>query len=325
MAPSAQPVTPVAHHCPACGQRMTPTPSLHCPSCDFDLCFDDQRVTSDDVTPYARAYARDEPGWRRMSEWIWYAGAERMKHLALIRASAASRRFAWLNLLLLLTGVGLIQTTRVGWEWMTDSPALQSSGNVKPAGRGWIHLAQTPRPLPLNLPPEAPVDLWWSPPQMMVGVVVGSVAAMILIWLAHGLIRTGLRWAHLPPYRHEQRMTGALQYSIAWSLPLWLAALLLSLRPLSYMGDIARWRWVPPLDGFHHAAGALAGFGLVMWWFWLVRLAAVAPVKTRGRVTAFVALGVPMIVALTVAAWMWGLDALFDPLFSSLDWQFQVR
>ena len=114
------------------------------------------------MTPYAKAYARGLAGWRRMGEWVWFCGHGRLKHLAMMRASAASRRFAHLNLALLAVGLALLEATRTGWRWVAASPAFEPTGSTQPAGVGWIHVVGASRPLPPDLPPESIVDLWWK-------------------------------------------------------------------------------------------------------------------------------------------------------------------
>lgn len=103
----------VVSRCPACGQRVD-SAAARCSLCDFN--FGEDRVTGADVTPYAKAYAQGDPGWRTMCRWVWSSGSERLQHVALIRVSAAARRFARINALLLALGIAGFQATRVGWH-----------------------------------------------------------------------------------------------------------------------------------------------------------------------------------------------------------------
>ena len=291
-----------------------------CPLCGFG--FGDDRATGADVTPYAKAYACREGGWRRMAEWVWFAGWERLNHIALMRASVASRRFALLSTMLLSVGLGLFQTTRVGWRWVTASPAVERTGSTSPGGLGWFHAAAAPRPLPSTLPTERYVDLWWSPAQMVIAVVTAAAGALLLCRVVIIVVRAGVTLAHSARFRAEQRMTAAIQYSTAWWVPICVAALVAALLPSSYIGAMEAWRWYPPQRGFVLSAGVLAAFGVVMWWFWLVRLGSTAPVRTRRRVVLFFALGVPVAVFAAAAGWWYGLDALYPPLFDILDLSF---
>ena len=136
------------------------------------------------------------------------------------------------------------------------------------------------------------------------------------------LLRAGLTKAHLAPYRHEQRMTAALHYSTAWVAPVSIAATIITLKPIAYIGDVRGWPLIPPSQGFDLSAATVAGIGAAMWWFWLVRLGATAPTPTRARVVAFIGLAVPMLVFVVAAGWWMGLNALFPHLFRALDLSF---
>ena len=306
--------------CPACGQALRPPCPASCPLCNFD--FADDRVTGVDVTPYAKAYSFEQPAWRRMLEWVWFAGGKRLKHLALIRASAASRRFARLNILLLGLGLGLFQATEVGWRWVTNSPALEPTGSTTPAGRAWLLVTSVPRPLLSGQPSEIPVELWWNPLQTLLAIVTAALAGWLLMGLAMLLVRLGVRQSHRASYRREGRMTAAIHYSTAWAVPLLLGGAVVALRPLSFVGKMARWDWCPPERVFVISAAVLATFGAVMWWFWLVRLGATAPPATRGRVSVFFALGVPVIAALAAAGWWFGLIRSYGPFFDLIQVSF---
>ena len=307
--------------CPACGQRIQSTTiEPRCPLCNFG--FGDDRVTSADVTPYARAFSRGEPGRRRMAEWVCYAGGERLKHLALMRASAASRRFSRVNILLLAAGLGLFQATSVGWRWVTNAAAIEPTGSTEPAGRGWFHVGAVPRPLSPDRAPEIPVDLWWNPVQMVIAVVTAGLMALLLLSLVMFLLNRGVTLAHSVPYRGEQRMTAAIHYSTAWAVPMLLSLVVIELRPVSFVGAISKWSWHPPERGVVLSAAVVAAFAVTMWWFWLGRLGATAPARTRWRVITFFALGAPILVITFGALWWYGLDRLYNPLMKALDLSF---
>jgi len=57
---------------------------------------------------------------------------------------------------------------------------------------------------------------------------------------------------------------------------------------------IAGWVWGPRERGFGVVAAVLVGFGLIMWWFWLVCIGGAAPKDTRSRVVSFLGLGAPL-------------------------------
>lgn len=270
------------------------------------------------MTPYARAYARGEPGWWAMAKWVWSAGWGRLKHLALMRSSAASARFQRMSLVFLAGAFALFETTREGWRWVTVSPVIEPTGSVEPAGKGWLHIAAAPRPLPPGHPPEAYVDLWWNIAHTVIAAAVLMSVGWVVLWLLLLAIRVGVTWAHKPPYRYERRMTAAIHYATAWCMPVFFAAMIVALRPISFVGKIAGWKWCPPQRLFELPAAVLVGIGVAMWWFWLIRLGATARGGTRGRVVAFFALGVPALVGLTGAGWWYIVEPVYPQLFEKL-------
>ena len=306
--------------CPACGQGLESPPPPRCPLCQID--FHDDRITGADVTPYSKSFSMGEPGWRPMCEWVWYAGWSRLKHLMLMRASAASRQFARVNMVLLAMAFALYEATRVGWRGVADSAASEPTGSTEPGGSGWLHVAGAPRPLPSDLAAEVSVDLWWNPVHAVVAGVISLAFALLLIWGMLFLVRAGVTKAHKPVYRSEQRLTAALHYSFAWGIPTIVAAVLVAFRPISNIGAIARWSWFPTRRAFEIPATVLAAFAMIMWWFWLVCVGNAAPADTRGRVVAFLGIGVPLIVAPAVAGWWFGLDRLYTWLFRMMSVQF---
>lgn len=318
MTPTTAAARVEARRCPACGQRVESPTAERCSLCGFGLGFTDRRATGDDATPYAKAYSLHEPGWRRMAEWVWFAGTNRLKHLALMRASAASRRFARINVLLVAIAFALLQSSRVGWRSVSGSRVAEATGSTMPTGQGWLHVAAAPRPLPPGTPDEAPVDLWWNPVHMVIGVVSAFAAALLLIWLAMIFIRVGVTAAHAAAFRREQRMTAAIHYGTAWGILLFFAGVGVFLRPIAYFGSIARWRWYPADRAFVLTGAVIAGFAVVMAWFWAARLGAGAPASTRGRVIAFYVVGAPLIAAAATAAWWLGLDTMYEHVFRAL-------
>jgi hypothetical protein len=257
-----------------------------------------------------------------MLEWVWFAGGGRLKHMALMRASAASRRFAGINVIILALSLALFQVSGVGWRLVTASPAVEASGSVTPAGRGWFHVASAPRPLPPGQAPEVPVDLWWNPAQAILAWVATLLGAMIAAWIVLAMVRGGVQRAHTIRYRLEQRMTAAIHYGTAWCLPVVVGAVIASVRPLAYAGQIERWKWYVSERIFLLSGGVFAGFGAVMCWFWFIRLGFTAPERTRSRVVALWGLGAPLCVAAVAAGSWYGLSLLLTPLFAKLEIQF---
>lgn len=302
--------------CPACGQRLAPADESRCPLCDFSI--GRKGVTGDDVTPFAAAYSQGRSGGRDMCEWVWFAGTERLKHLALMRSSAASRRFAKNNLLLLALSLGALQGTQTGWRWVTASAAIEPSGSTTPKGYYWLHAAAAPRPLPMDRAAEIPVDLWWNWVQAVLAVVLGMPAALLLMMFLLALMVRGVVKVHPPPYRAERRLTAALQYGTAWCVPLAVACWVLALRPVALVGGMSKWGWYPPERGFTLSAAVVGALGCVLWWFWLIRLGSTAPSRARGPVLSFLVLAPPLAAALFAAGWYFGLRTGLGLLFEVL-------
>ncbi len=304
---------PSTLRCPACGQRLeSPLPTT-CSLCHYD--FGDDRATGADVTPFAKSYTHGQSGRWAMTNWTWFAGVGRLKHLALMRTSAASRRFARINILLLSFLFGLFQWTRVGWKWMAEVDGAQADTLVKPAGEGWFHVASVPRPIPLGRAIELPIDLWWNAAQSLVAVVSGMIVAFILIVVVQSWLRQGITLFHDANYRQEQRMTAALEYGTAWSFWIIIAVLILLLTPIAFVGEILSWRWCPTANGFMAVAGVYGGAGMSLWWIWLIRLGACAPASCRSRVILFCALATPLLVTAAACIWHYGLDLFYDAIF----------
>ncbi|MFQ5413332.1 MAG: hypothetical protein ACE5E6_02630 [Phycisphaerae bacterium] len=275
-------------------------------------------MTGADVTPYARAYACGRRGAGTMYEWIWFAGTGRLKHVAMMRASAASRRFARMNVALLAVGLGVLRAVQVGWAWVPAPAALAKTRAIPPVGQGWVHAAEAPRPIPLELPRDVAVDLWWNVPQGALAVVSGMVAGIVLAWVALVLIQAGVTAAHTAAFRGERRMTAAIHYSTVGVVPFLVAAGLAGMLSVSHMGAMARWRWYPSSVGLTWAAVAVAAVGACAWWFWLIRLGATAPPPTRWRVVVWLAVGAPVVVAACSAAWYYGLAGLHRVVVDAL-------
>lgn len=308
--------------CPACGQRLTDPTAVACPLCRFS--FGDNRVTGDDITPYAEGYATGQSAWRTMLLWVWQAGPERFKHLALMRTSSAARRFARWHIGLLVFMGGLFLLTRLGWHLAPASVEENGFGTAVPAGDGWVHVAEATRPLPLNWTSESPADLFWNGPQALIVLGLAWSLGALLAWLATALMRYGVTRAHRQPFHTEERMTAGLHYVTAWSIPLLLAAAVELLQPLAYIGKLRGLSLMPGSESLHIVAGTIAAIGVGLWWLALGRLGASAPMKTRSRVAAFFAVGAPLIAIACTAAWYVGITFLHGLLAKMLHLTFQA-
>lgn len=298
-----------ARRCSACGHRLAVPAPPACDLCGFQL--DDNSTIGADVTPYARAYSVGERGWWRMCEWVWFASGDRIRHAALMRASAASRRFAQINCLMLALAMTLFHFPQVGWH----SSLL---GDADPAtGNGWTQVAALP--LGRVVQASTPTQLWWNFPQSALAGSLGLISATLTIWLTMLLIRACVEGAHRSGYRGEYRMTAALHYCTAWVFLVLAGAWLLGSLPLAHAGTIAQWGWCPSAASLQIAGGALSGIGVLLGWFWLVRVSASAPVRTRTRVVTFFSVGLPLIVVGVAVGWHLGMIKLYDLLMPLFD------
>lgn len=302
--------------CPGCGQRLSDPAPPRCPLCDLD--FGDDRVTDVDTTPYARAYAGEDYGWLAMLNWVWYARTERLKHLALMRSSAASRQFRLINLAILAAMLGVFIMTQAGWRRTFAPPVANVSIEAKPQGDGWRRVSSLPRPLPTDLPPDRPVDLWWNPAQFGLALAIGVPGAFVGGFALLTLLRLSFTMAHQKSYRRGGRMTAAVHYSTAWFVPLGISAIILLLLPVTYVADLQRVSWTPPTEYVELAAAVFTAFGLVLWWFWFMRLGATAPPRTRWRVVTMMALAPPLLVIGTAVGWWYGTQWLLNLLIEKL-------
>lgn len=303
--------------CPACGQRLGGEAPPACPLCGFH--FHDNRSTSDDTTVYAEAYSRETRGWWSMCRWVFFSSASRTKHLGLMRVSMASRHFARVNLALLSFGLAVFAFTEYGW-YHARVMLMRPDGapSIGPQGSGWFRLVAGPRDLVARHPTDVVVDLWWNPAQAIIAVGLGIGVGWLCLRALLFLIRRGVTLAHRRAYRRDLRMTAAIKYGTAWFVPLLVAGGVLMIRPLSYIGASTGWGWVPGDDSLLLLAGVLAGFGTAMWWFWFVRLGVGAPVDTRGSVTAFYAMGVPLLTCGAALAWRYLVEYTTSVVFQGL-------
>lgn len=298
--------------CPACGQRVEQDTRAKCGLCDFS--FEDEGVGGVDMTPYAKAYAAGDSGWKQMAEWVWYANAERIKHLSLIRTSAASSRFAWTGLLVLCGAVAMFQASRVGWQARIDA--------ANPLGDGWLRVVSHTNQDDISEVQGHHTTLWWNPAQGMIGWAAGAIAAVLLGTVGLRGLQMAYSRAHGKSYYAEQRMGAALHYSLAWAPPLILGITLMALSPIALVGEAAHWGWYPSQRGFALAMGVLGAFSIAMWWYFLVRLSLAAPYGPRRNVLIFSMVGLPTMVASAAAFWWFGLDFVLTRVFTLLNLSF---
>lgn len=307
------------HRCSACGHRVTEESASACALCGFSFSFRDPRATGADLTPYAKTYAHGMAGWRLMSEWVCLAGTERLKHLAMMRASVASRRFARINIAILMIGLGVFQLTHSGWEWENKIESRRGAiDTAEPSRAGWVHAASRPRPLPPGISDDVAIELWWSVPQAALATVIAMPVGLLLTWASLLLLRWMVKVAHRPPYREDQRMSAALHYSTAWAIPFSVGGLAMVLRPIAFIGKMTESSWTPPDTAFVVAGAIVAGCSACMGCFWLARLGFTAQPASRTRVAAVLTLAPPLIGCGAALGWYHTVDALHGLLVDAL-------
>lgn len=303
--------------CPGCGHRRGERNQGRCLKCGLD--FAAHGATGEDISLYAISLAEDNPRWWTMCRWVISASAGRIQHLALMRSSPASRRFAARNLLLFALGVGLVFGASRGWHSIRRP--LDESGTITtdPVGRGWLHVASG-RTASGGM--GLGVQVWWNPAQSIVAGVAGFIGGLIGGWIAVLAVRGIVELAHRAKYRGEQRMSAALGYATAWLVAALPALVILGFWPLSMVGSTGRLTWTPSLTMLLVLAGAVAGLAAVLGWFWTIRLGASAPADTRARVLAAFLVVIPaMLLAVSIGSWI-GVNRALNFLFARMNLSF---
>ena len=286
-----------------------------CPLCDYPI--EDEPVTAEDTTPYAQSEQPGRREWWVMTEWIWTAGAGRLSHLSLMRASPPARRYAGksLNLIALVGAICWLSLT--GWHEVTLQSVDEGGQPSEPAGRAWCELVTTPAETPIpSANPSRVIAWWWNPLLASSGAVAALVWAFILSRLLLSILRRGVERSLPERYRGQERLSAALCYSTAWATPLIPAGLVLALLPLCRLAEVGDWPIKPPAVFVYVPAAVVAGFGAFMVWFGLIRLAMTVPVRARTRVVVFCGLGMPLIAAVLILGSIWGLGRLQTDLLS---------
>lgn len=306
--------------CPACGRPLVNLTSGRCPICDFAVA--DEPVTGEDRSPYAQSTASRRRAWWGMCRWVWGAGRERLGHLALMRSSAASRRFARATVVRLALTSAVCCLLLSGWHAIEPLPGVAEVEHSTPTGKGWLPVAEaTAESLDGRIRRGEAVALWWNALQGGIGAALAIIWAAILARLLSVFLAKGVETSLGKQHRGQGRLTAALCYSAAWAVPLLPAGLLLALSPISEVAELAGWSFQPPALLFFAAAAVLGALGLLAWWFGLIRLATTVPVRSRRRVLFFCMIWVPLVGTTLLAAPAWGMWYLRDLLIPVLHLQ----
>lgn len=280
---------------------MLSTPENKCPLCGFAL--DALEVVSDDSTPYAHAETRS---YWKMLWWILLAGSYRLSHVARMRRSRSSLRFAWLGVIMLAVASVLIALPGPGWKHIEDRGASYSQGYPQPEGGGWKLVGKASRPPGLPTGEPALVRLWWNPGLWAISLAANFAAVLLLGWLLIWWVTVRSNRALLADYRGKQRFTAAIDYCTAHVPILLLAALFEGSSVLHMLGRVGQWslRW--PLLVHTVPAYLISGLGLFLLWFWLLRVAHTAPPATSAGISRYFGLWAPLAAVLIFGGWAVG-------------------
>jgi hypothetical protein len=275
-------------------------------------------TTSDDHSVYAERLAEGRGGWAAMCTSVFGAGKHRLAHLGLARPSRASRRFARVNLLLLAFAVGIAVFANAGWHTVYHGPRIELA-RQKPFGEGWWRAVenQTGKVGPVDR--LVAVELWWNPPAAAVNAAVAVVVAMIAFAVLIRLIERGARRAVGSPPGQPPRFRCAIQYATAWCALLLIAAVPMVLRPLARIGRVAEWSVSPARSVYDVPAVLIVLAGVLLWWFWLIRLGETVPREARRPVNQFFVFWVPVLTMVVLGGATWGALALAGHLIRVLN------
>jgi len=232
-----------------------------------------------------------------------------------MHASFSSRRFARISLFMLTVAMAIFQASATSHGWHAGRRLLKTEPPIQPTGRGWFQIAEVPGEMLSRLALEADVALWWNPAQSLIVLVTAFGVGLLLVSLSMAIVRAGLVSALRPEDRDAERITAAIHYGTAWAPIIAVGLFVGVFAPIARIGDVAHWSWYPSRQFFEFSSAVLVAFGAVLWWFWMLRLAYASAPAVRVRVTAFSAMGLPLIAGGATSAWWFGLDRCYGPLF----------
>lgn len=277
----------------------------------------DTDVTSEDHTPYAQSLTAGKPARWSMCRWVLGAGRQRLTHLALSRPSRASRRFAAVNLFLLSFAMALAVFANTGWRVVECGPGVRDP-RTQPQSAGWWLAAQSPAAQnPASLTRLTPVAAWWSVPIAAITagitfVAAGLVNLLLLVFVAAGSARA-LRGQQLG----NKRLKCAIHYSTAWILPMLVALLPAVLRPLAHLSAVNEWNAFRSQTAFDAPAVLITVVCVLLWWFWLIRLANTVPVESRRFAVRYFMIWTPMLAVVVLGSLAVGIYVLSTRLGSA--------
>ncbi len=277
--------------CPACGQPIQELIEGCCALCGHRI--EQPDVTSIDKTPYAQGRENNKRAWLDMCQWVYRAGKNRLAHLALSRPSNASLRFSRINILLFTVAVGWFVFTNTGWHSVMSGPAATGK-SAEPCGKGWIPLFDQTSSSTLNASSGVRVtELWWNPALAICNSLAATIVAIIICFVLLGILIRGSRKKLNEESGGIHRIQCAIQYSTAWMQFLVLAVFIGSFREATVIFKALGWSATS--TAIFDVPAVLVGItGLLMWWFWLIRLGDTSPRDVRSRTNRFFIINVPI-------------------------------
>ncbi len=293
--------------CPSCGRISRLVYEPNCLGCGAVL--SPPSVTSDDNTPYAEANASGKLARRQMRRWIYWAGADRIMHLSLIRPSVPSRQFARWQLLTLALAMTFLQIAHVGFHRVIRTPDNAMLLQSEPTGRAWRPIATDADASPVTY---GSLAIWWNPAQTAIATPISFLSALILAYIMMSTLQAGTRLTIVDAATGERRLQGALHYVTAFATPILAAAAIVLLIPIRHVMHTIGLPLTPPVAPIYGLAAIVAAIATTAWWFWHIRLAHTLPMRIRTSVTLYYAVVAPIIVASLGIGWRVGLDHLFE-------------
>ena len=277
--------------CPACGQLIQELIDGCCALCGHRI--EKSDVTSKDNTPYAQGRENNERAWLAMCQWIYRAGKNRLAHLALSRPSNASSRFSRINILLFVAAVAWFVLTNTAWHSVMSGPVM-TNDSAEPSGKGWVLLFDLASSIAPNTSSSAKViALWWNPIQAICNSMAAAIVTLLICNILLSILIRGSRKKLNQESGGTHRIHCAIQYSTAWMQFLVLAALIGSLREATIIFKALG--WCTTSTAVFDVPAVLVGItGLLMWWFWLIRLGDTSPREVRSRTSRFFIINVPI-------------------------------